>query len=150
MSEIDINYLQTWIGKSRVDDDVIAARHARLMAATVDYFATDRIRDGERLPPSWHWVYFLEGPPTTQLGRDGHPPRGGFCRRCRYPTGCGRRPSVDSRSDTDRLHGVQDLDYSESRPQARPFGGSGVRDRAPRTALVARRVAHSRGAGHRL
>ena len=78
MSEIDINHLQTWIGKSRADDDVIAARHARLMAATVDYFATDRIRDGERLPPSWHWVYFLEGPPTTQLGRDGHPPRGGF------------------------------------------------------------------------
>ncbi|MBK7542706.1 MAG: MaoC family dehydratase N-terminal domain-containing protein [Candidatus Competibacteraceae bacterium] len=78
MSEIDLDHLRTWIGKSRADEDLIAARHARLMAATVDYWATERIRDGERLPPSWHWLYFLDGPPTSQLGGDGHPARGGF------------------------------------------------------------------------
>ena len=78
MSEIDLNHLRTWIGKSRTDEDLISARHARLMAATVDYFATERIRDGACLPPLWHWIYFLEGLPAGELGRDGHPARGGF------------------------------------------------------------------------
>lgn len=78
MSAIDLNHLRSWIGKSRSDEDAIAARHARLMAATVDYGAAERIRDGERLPPVWHWLYFLDGPPTSTLGRDGHPARGGF------------------------------------------------------------------------
>ena len=36
MSGIDLNHLRTWIGKSRAEDDLIIARHARLMAATVD------------------------------------------------------------------------------------------------------------------
>lgn len=78
MSEIDLDHLRTWIGKSRTDEDLISARHARLMAATVDYAGAERIRDGERLPPLWHWLYFLEGPPASQLGWDGHPARGGF------------------------------------------------------------------------
>ena len=36
MSQIDIDHLRSWIGKTQVDDDVISLRHARLMAATVD------------------------------------------------------------------------------------------------------------------
>jgi 3-methylfumaryl-CoA hydratase len=47
------------------------------MAATVDYSA-DKICDGECLPPLWHWLYFLEGVPASELGSDGHPARGGF------------------------------------------------------------------------
>ena len=78
MGEIDLEHLRTWIGKSRADEDLISARHARLMAATVDYPGADRIRDGECLPPLWHWIYFLEGLPSRKLGRDGHPARGGF------------------------------------------------------------------------
>ena len=78
MTTIDITHLRTWIGKARVDEDVIRARHARLMAATVDHPHPDRIRDGEPLPPLWHWIYFLEGLPPGELGRDGHPARGGF------------------------------------------------------------------------
>ena len=30
------------------------------------------------LPPLWHWIFFLEGLPPPELGRDGHPARGGF------------------------------------------------------------------------
>ncbi len=30
------------------------------------------------MPPLWHWIYFLEGAPREELGRDGHPARGGF------------------------------------------------------------------------
>jgi 3-methylfumaryl-CoA hydratase len=77
MSTIDLDYLRTWIGKSRTDEDLISARHARLMAATVDY-ASEKICDGESLPPLWHWTCFLEGVPASELGNDGHPARGGF------------------------------------------------------------------------
>ena len=78
MTAIDLDHLRSWIGRSRDDEDVISARHARLMAATIDYPHPERIRDGEPLPPLWHWLYFLEGLPPGELGRDGHPVRGGF------------------------------------------------------------------------
>ena len=78
MNEIDLDYLRGWIGKTHTDVDLIAARHARLMAATVDHFAPQQIRNGACLPPLWHWIYFLEGLPPGELGRDGHPARGGF------------------------------------------------------------------------
>ena len=78
MSSIDLDYLRTWIGKSRRDEDLISDRHALLMAATVDFPATEKIMCGENLPPLWHWTYFLEGQPTSELGPDGHPARGGF------------------------------------------------------------------------
>ena len=78
MTAIDLAYLRTWTGKTRVEDDLIAARHARLMAATVDFANPGQINDGAPLPPLWHWIYFLEGLPPGQLGRDGHPARGGF------------------------------------------------------------------------
>ena len=78
MSPIDIAHLRTWIGKTHIDEDEISARHARLMAATVDFPEPSRIREGSALPPLWHWIYFLEGLPPGELGRDGHPARGGF------------------------------------------------------------------------
>lgn len=78
MGKIDLDHLRTWIGKSRSDTDLISVRQARLLAATLDYPTLERIRNGEPLPPLWHWIYFLEGVPTSQLGQDGHPARGGF------------------------------------------------------------------------
>jgi len=78
MTPIDLDHLRTWIGHTRSDEDLIAARHARLMAATVDHPDPGRLRDGDPLPPLWHWLYFLEGLPSGELGRDGHPARGGF------------------------------------------------------------------------
>lgn len=78
MSQIDIEHLRTWIGKSHSDEDQLSLRHARLMSATVDYHAPNRIQTGCPLPPLWHWVFFLDGKPAGELGRDGHPARGGF------------------------------------------------------------------------
>lgn len=78
MSTIDLDHLRTWIGKSHTSEDLISCRHARLMAATINYAAAESIVDGAPLPPLWHWTYFLEGPPTRELGSDGHPARGGF------------------------------------------------------------------------
>jgi 3-methylfumaryl-CoA hydratase len=51
MSDIDLDHLRAWVGKSRADEDVISSPHARLMAATVDHPDPERIRNGEPLPP---------------------------------------------------------------------------------------------------
>ena len=78
MDAATLDHLRTWIGKSVSDEDVISVRHARLMAATVDYGRPERIVAGAPLPPLWHWIYFLDALPPGELGRDGHPARGGF------------------------------------------------------------------------
>jgi len=74
---IDIEHLRGWIGRSQTDSDPALARHARLMAATVDR-PGPALADGDPLPHCWHWLYFLEGLPPGRLGPDGHPERGGF------------------------------------------------------------------------
>jgi 3-methylfumaryl-CoA hydratase len=35
-------------------------------------------KPGDAIPPGWHWLYFLEAKPASELGPDGHPKRGGF------------------------------------------------------------------------
>ncbi|WP_118185433.1 acyl-CoA dehydrogenase [Paraburkholderia phosphatilytica] len=77
MSDLDISKLREWIGKYSDDNDELSVRHARLMAATIGYDATP-IERGAPLPPLWHWIYFLSALPESELGRDGHPQRGGF------------------------------------------------------------------------
>ncbi len=75
--DIDLDLLRTWIGREAISEDVLSSRHARLMAATLG-LPQDALVDGAALPPLWHWLYFLEGLPGSELGRDGHPARGGF------------------------------------------------------------------------
>ncbi|MGU7780061.1 FAS1-like dehydratase domain-containing protein [Burkholderia sp. PU8-34] len=77
MSRIDLPLLREWVGRSIEDRDELSVRHARLMAATIGSDAS-WLETGAPLPPLWHWLYFLEGLPPDQLGRDGHPQRGGF------------------------------------------------------------------------
>ncbi len=77
VSPEDLQHWQTWVGASHEDEDLLALRHARLMAATLGLDAS-KWQPGHPLPPLWHWIYFLEGLPATALGRDGHPARGGF------------------------------------------------------------------------
>ena len=77
MGNIDIAHLRGWIGRQTQTDDILSSRHARLMAATLG-LPQEPLVDGEPLPPLWHWLYFLEGLPPAELGRDGHPTRGGF------------------------------------------------------------------------
>lgn len=74
---LDLAHLRTWIGRETIAEDRLAVRHARLMAATLG-LAQETIVDGAPLPLLWHWLYFLEGLPPGDLGRDGHPARGGF------------------------------------------------------------------------
>jgi 3-methylfumaryl-CoA hydratase len=77
MSTVDVDHLRQWIGRETVADDTLSVRHARLMAATLG-LPQAQFEAGTPLPPLWHWIYFLEGLPPAELGRDGHPARGGF------------------------------------------------------------------------
>jgi 3-methylfumaryl-CoA hydratase len=73
---LDAEILAQWIGREQQARDLIDARHARRMQATLDM--PPALEDGDALPPLWHWLYFLDAVPAGALARDGHPARGGF------------------------------------------------------------------------
>ncbi len=67
--------LEDWIGKSQTREEVINARQAELLAVTMGIPAP---ANGDTLPECWHWAWFNDALPAAELGRDGHPKRGGF------------------------------------------------------------------------
>ncbi|MGI9310259.1 MAG: FAS1-like dehydratase domain-containing protein [bacterium] len=78
---LDIETLRCWVGKERTTTDVIRAQPVAFLRATLDSFAPDDASEpqpGEPLPPTWHWLFFLEAAPLSQLGADGHRARGEF------------------------------------------------------------------------
>lgn len=73
---IDIEYLQTWVGQRREVEDSIPLFPVRALAAAL---SREHLPEpGDPLPPSWHWLYFLETPSAVNTGADGHPLKGGF------------------------------------------------------------------------
>ncbi len=77
MSETDLDSLRDWIGKTESATDTVTAWPVAALAATLDRREMTP-QAGEELPPCWHWLYFLEAKPLSELGPDGHPKRGGF------------------------------------------------------------------------
>ena len=71
-----INY-QDWVGREEKRTDRLDLRIAQLMAATFDMDPQSFVL-GTELPTLWHWAFFVPDTPTSQLGNDGHPRRGGF------------------------------------------------------------------------
>jgi 3-methylfumaryl-CoA hydratase len=69
--------LRDWIGRSEDTDGRIDAAPAQALSATLDR-EDDTWRDGDALPPLWHWLYLLPRYPTRAAGDDGHARRGGF------------------------------------------------------------------------
>lgn len=68
--------VRDWIGRSETLHDSLRLQPAHFMQATLDQDPTLEL--GDPLPPLWHWLYFLEAKPLRELGRDGHPEKGGF------------------------------------------------------------------------
>jgi 3-methylfumaryl-CoA hydratase len=69
--------LRDWVGKTETRTDTIAAWPVAALSATLD--RNDAApQNGDELPPGWHWLYFLDAKPASELGPDGHPKRGGF------------------------------------------------------------------------
>lgn len=77
MSGVAAEWLQAWIGRTESRTDGVTAWPAVALAATLDRHDPEP-KPGEALPPGWHWLFFLEATPASELGPDGHPKRGGF------------------------------------------------------------------------
>lgn len=73
---LELDVLRQWIGRYEQITDKIDAGRARRMQATLDREPT--IRDGESLPPFWHYIYFNSEVPASQLKEDGHERLGRF------------------------------------------------------------------------
>jgi len=74
--EPNLVLLRQWVNRTESKRDVIDARTAHALAATLDYDMP--LGDGSALPMLWHWAYFWHASPGAALGEDGHPKRGGF------------------------------------------------------------------------
>jgi len=75
MATVAANFLN-WIGRKVEARDILRSQPSRLMQATLDLEPS--LADGDKLPPLWHWLYFLEAKRASELGRDAHPIKGSF------------------------------------------------------------------------
>ena len=65
-----------WVGRVEEAQDIVTARQARQLAATLD--VSGPFADGDPLPALWHWMGWTPETPMAELGPDGHPAKGGF------------------------------------------------------------------------
>src|SRR4051794_6693558 len=73
----DFEQFREWVGRKDRRTDTITAWPVTALAATLDD-AKVSSEPGRPLPQGWHWMFFLEAKPQSELGPDGHPRRGGF------------------------------------------------------------------------
>lgn len=74
-NQIDIKYLQNWIGQTESKCDVITSALVDKFKATLPYKLW---LDESNVPLGLHWCLASTVFDTDQLGQDGHPHRGGF------------------------------------------------------------------------
>ena len=74
---LDIEHLKQWIGRTESRNDRITAAPIAGLAATLDR-DDPQPREGDAIPPLWHWLYFLPIYRQSELARDGHSRRGDF------------------------------------------------------------------------
>lgn len=73
----DLERLRDWVGRKDTRKDLVTAWPVQALAATIG--AHDVSTDGgAAIPTGWHWLYFLEAKPASEIGTDGHPQKGGF------------------------------------------------------------------------
>jgi len=77
MSAFDTEHLRAWIGRKESRTDTVTAWPVIGLTATFDRNDPEP-KAGDAIPPGWHWLYFLEARPASELGQDGHPRVGGF------------------------------------------------------------------------
>lgn len=76
MNTLDLSYLNQWLGKEQVVEAIMSVERANLMNATLNREPT--FKAGDKLPPAWHWLYFHDAVPGSELGVEGHAKLGGF------------------------------------------------------------------------
>ena len=76
MLPLDLESLRRWIGRTDTGFDIASPAAAALLAATLNRHSAPK--EGDPLPLTWHWLYFLPPTASNDLGEDGMPRRGGF------------------------------------------------------------------------
>ncbi|MBX3536779.1 MAG: MaoC family dehydratase N-terminal domain-containing protein [Chelatococcus sp.] len=76
-SQLDIEHLRGWIGRSEEASDVLTDRLVRGLLATIAGDA-QKPWDSADVPLTMHWCLAPPIAPMAALGPDGHPARGGF------------------------------------------------------------------------
>ena len=66
-----------WVGRSETRHDTATLAPLAAMSATLNR-EDEPPREGDALPPLWHWLYFLPQNRHDELGPDGHAKLGGF------------------------------------------------------------------------
>jgi len=74
---INLDFLQSWTGHRETAVDRIDPYRVRQMAATFDLDGAC-FREGDALPPLWHWLFATPVAALGEAGHDGHTARGGF------------------------------------------------------------------------
>ncbi|WP_246139474.1 FAS1-like dehydratase domain-containing protein [Phaeobacter marinintestinus] len=67
-----------WVGRMERLVGGISELQAQQISATLDQGYNMPLRNGDPLPPLWHWCAFPPTAPMDELGRDGHPRTGEF------------------------------------------------------------------------
>jgi 3-methylfumaryl-CoA hydratase len=73
-----------WIGKSETEHGIVSAYAADYFTATLDR-DDPPFKDGDALPPAWHYFYFHELVALAETGEDGHRAKGSFMPPIPYP-----------------------------------------------------------------
>jgi 3-methylfumaryl-CoA hydratase len=68
--------MQSAVGRVVTQENVVTAAQANALAATLD--RDERFKDGDALPPGWHWSFFPEAVKISDIGPDGHARHGTF------------------------------------------------------------------------
>jgi 3-methylfumaryl-CoA hydratase len=75
--QVNIDRLRGWIGKTESRSDRVTLTPIAALSSTLD--RDDPFpKEGDPLPPLWHWLYFLPIHRQSELGPEGHAKRGGF------------------------------------------------------------------------
>ena len=69
-----MNERDDWIGRRFTSTARLDPWFANHLAVTLD--REPDLADGDELPPAWHWIFFHDLVPTSELGREGHPKPG--------------------------------------------------------------------------
>ena len=85
MSELNLDLLNQWLGKEQVIEDVISAEIANRMNVTLN--REPNFKNGDVLPPAWHWMYHHAPERAENLGVEGHAKLGLFMPPVEYSLG---------------------------------------------------------------
>ena len=120
MAGIDLEHLETWVGREEKREDYLALGPAQALAATLDR-DPDALAEGAALPPLYHWLYFPYLTLSSELAEDGHARKGDFMPPVPFP----RRMFAGARVAThgtlrigeriERIASIKSVSYKEGR-----------------------------------